>query len=136
MIVAAESKPKKLPNLSPLYQAIDKGNLHQVMSLIRRKQNPMARDINGDSCLHYAVTLHQFKILKYLIEEVQCPAGTDGWNETTVLHIAAQTNQLAVVRYLVESEHCKLDPTTEDLDGHSALHYACSGGDPSIVRYL
>lgn len=112
------------------------GNLKQVKKLIKRMKHPMTKDINGDCCLHYAALFHQFEILKYLIEEVQCPPNAEGWNGSTVLHLAAQTAQFNVVQYLVESKHCKLDPTIEDHNGHSALHYACSGGDCNIVSYL
>lgn len=125
-----------MPFLSPLHQAIFKGSLQEFKRLIKRKENPLAKDIDGNSCLHYAAQLHRFGILRYLIEEIQCPPGTKGWNGSTILHIAAQTKQFDTVQYLVESEHCKLDPTIENNNGHSALHCACQGGDLKTICYL
>ena len=136
MIMSAESEPKKLPAHSLLYAAVRDGNLEQVQTLIRNNENPMAKDYNDDSSLHYAVESGQVDILKYLIEEVECPPGTRGWHGSTILHIAAQTKQFDVVQYLVESEKCRLDPSTEDEYGCSALYYACHSGDVEIVRYL
>ena len=55
MIISAELKPKKLPLYSPLYRAVSMGSLERVKTLIvKEKENPMVKDINGDSCLHYA----------------------------------------------------------------------------------
>ena len=89
MILSAESKPAKLQMFSELYNAIQQGKLKRVKELIKENENPMDKDVNGDSCLHYAVEFSQFEILKYLIEEVECPPGTEGWNGCTVLHLAA-----------------------------------------------
>ena len=138
MISSSKLPGEELPltSPSPLYYAIKDRNLEQVKILIKNNENPMASDINGDSCLHYAVKAGQFDILKYLIEEVECPPGTEGQYGTNILHIAAAKKQFSTVRYLVESEKCKLDPTSEDEDGHSALHYACQGGNLDIVRYF
>lgn len=133
MIIKAEVKPKKLPFLSPLYNAINYGSLEMVRSLISSGGNPMEKDINGDSCLHYAAQSGQLEILKYLIEEVGCPAGTEGWFRKNVLHIAADAKDLPMVKYLVEAG---LDPNAEDENDCSVIQYACCSGDLELVCYI
>lgn len=99
MINAAEFKPKVLPFLSPLHDAIHWG----VRKLIKAGENPMEEDINSNSCVYYAAMLGKLEILKYLIEEVECPPGTEGWCGKNVLHMAAETNHLPMVQYLMQT---------------------------------
>lgn len=136
MLNEADLKLKELTELSPLYAAIEKGDLVLVKDLVKKNENPMSKDINGDSCLHFAVRSGQFQILKYFIEEIECPPGTKGWLGSTILDIAALTKQYSLVQYLIEHKKCNLDPTSLNDNKKCALHYACHGGNLEIVRYL
>ena len=135
MIIDAETKRKTLPFLSPLYEAISKGNLKRVKECIEKGNNPLEKDVNDETSLQYAVKFGKLDILKYLIDDVQCSPATKGWRGSTILHTAAETKQLSILTYLIED--CKQDPTAtlDDYDS-SPLSYACRGGDLTTVRYL
>lgn len=127
-------KPKKLPSFSPLYRAVASGDITIVKELINNNEDPNVKDINGNSCLHYAAIFGHLHILKYLIEECDCPSGTEGFFKTNVLHLAAFMRHLSMVRYLVESQN--LDPNVVDGFNNPVMYYAILGGDVHIVRYL
>lgn len=132
MIIEAEMKQKTLPFLSPLHEAVSKGNLERVKECIKQDNNPLEKDINDETSLHYAVRFGKQHILKYFIEDIQCNPATKGWRGSSILHTAAETKQLSILKYLIED--CKLDPTAI-LDS-SPLSYACRGGDLDTVCYL
>lgn len=134
MMASAELNREKLTHLSPLYIATLNGNLQEVKRLIEEGLNPLDKDINDDTLLHFAAIKGELDILKYLVEDVECNPAMQGFRGTTTLHAAAQGEQFTTVKYLVEQ--CQLDPIALDHVNWYPLHYACSGGDLEVVRYL
>ena len=133
MIITADLRRKVQPRFSPLHRAALAGDLDQLHLLLEekgegeRKANPLDRDVNNDTLLHFVAERGKLEVLKYLIEEVGCNPATEGYQGASVLHSAAAAEQLQVVKYLVED--CKMDPTNtfDDLN-QSPLVYACWGG--------
>ena len=120
---------------SPLCIAAISGNLQLTKQLISEGENPLDRDRNNNTVLHFAAISGNLDILKYLIEDVGCNPAMVSDNEAShLLHIATQCMQLEVVKYLVEQ--CQLDPSELDMKKRIPLTMACYAGDLKIVSYL
>ena len=130
-----EAKKHLISDLTPLCLAVSEENVSEVKRLIAEGENPYNQDVNGDTVLHYAAESGKLEILKYLIDEYECIATTEGWHGSTILHSAAAANQLPVMKYLIEK--CQLDPSSlEDNYCCSPLVYACRSGDIETCCYL
>ena len=73
-------------------------------------------------------------VAKYLIEEEEYNASIEGSIKQTPLHTAAQYGHLDVASYLLLQQ--KVEPCQVDRYNRNALHYACIGGNPDIVKLL
>ena len=134
MLTSARSERSILQYISPLYFATRQDNLQLVKQLIENGANPLDKDANDDTLLHFAALRGRLNILKYLVEDIGCNSATEGHNGGTTLHAAATTEHFHIVKYLVDE--CKLDPTTFDAFKITPLVYACRSGSLDIVRYL
>jgi len=73
-----------------------------------------------------------------LLETPPSSSGISYGNSSTLLHIAVAQKNLHVVELLVNKmvSMSKSLLDEQDIDGNSALHYACAYGTVSIVRFL
>ena len=60
----------------------------------------MAQDIYDNNALHYAVQHGHLDIVKFFIEELECPPDIIGQQNTTPLQMARHENHLVIVQYL------------------------------------
>ena len=135
MLTSAKSEQSELQFFSPLCIATLQDNLQLVKQLIENGANPLDKDANGDTLLHFAALRGRLNILKYLVEDEGCNSATEGHDGGTTLHAAAASKHLHIVKYLIDE--CKLDPTTLfDVFKITPLIYACRSGSLDIVRYL
>ena len=113
-------KHKQLEPLIPLYIATREGDLEEVKRMVKQGANPLDKDINDDTLMHFAAQCGSLEILKYLIEDVNCNPATEGQNGNTVLHTAAEDGQLSIIKYLVEE--CNVEVTLPDAEGFCNMH--------------
>lgn len=108
--------------LNELDEAIQKGNLNQVVSIIEKDSRPLnVKDITGRSPLHNATDLGHVEIIQYLVKQGADVNSKSTRTIRTPLHIAATHGNLEVVKYLV-SNGAKLN--VKDYDGNTPLHNA------------
>ena len=130
----SSAKKHKLPfTLLHIFTVL--GDKEQVKRMVEGGSNPLDRDINNNTLLHFAAACGSLDILVYLIEDVGCNPDTKGWRGTTALHAAAEEGQLLVMKYLIEDY--KMEVATTDSEGSFyPLDYACYRGNIEAVRYL
>ena len=135
MLISAKSERSELQFHSPLYIASQQDNLQLVKQLIDNGANPLDKDANGDTLLHFSALLGRLDILKYLVEDVGCNPATEGYRSGTTLHAAASTDHLHIVKYLIEQ--CQLDPAALSSKNLTPLVHACYNGSIiDVVCYL
>ena len=135
MLTYAKSEKYDLLRLSPVYIATVLDNLEFVKHLIEKNGvNPMDKDENEETLLHYAAMHGRLNILKYLVEDLGCNPATESSSRYTTLHAAAYAKQLHIIKYLIEQ--CGLDPSNESSFHYTPLSYVCSNGELKIARYL
>ena len=91
-------------------------------------------DNHGDTPIHLAAFHGHLQILRYYIEEKNCPKGCRNRYRNTPLHRAARQGHLDVVKYLVEEKEC--DPMCVCNWGRTPLHNACRHNKLEVVKYL
>ena len=98
--------------------------------------DPMCKDGEWSTPLHYAAEHGSLNVMKYLITKCHCdPMCKDrvGW---TPLHCAACYGSLNVMKYLITEFNC--DPMVTSNDGSTCLHIATAvmNKQYSIIEYL
>ncbi|XP_028395304.1 uncharacterized protein LOC114519378 [Dendronephthya gigantea] len=91
-----------------------------------------AKDTDGWTVLHSAVTEGTLEIVKYLVQKGADLNGKKT-NGSTVLHSAVAKGNLEIVKYLVEHDG---DVNGRDTDGWTVLHSAITDGTLEIVKFL
>lgn len=119
---------------SPLFIATMLDNLELVKELVEKGENPLDRDENNRTLMHFAAAQGRLKILRYLVDDRGCNPATGGSDNCDVLHIAVINGQIEVVKYLINQ--CKVDPSELDNLNNSALTYACYNGDIETATLL
>lgn len=76
MLTSASTERTKLLYFSPLYKATQQDNLQMVKQLIEKGENPLDKDRNDDTLLHFSASIGKLSILKYLVEDVGCNPAT------------------------------------------------------------
>ncbi|WP_310427105.1 protein kinase domain-containing protein [Chamaesiphon sp. VAR_48_metabat_135_sub] len=111
-------------------------DVNKVKSLLDRGVNPNAKDTNGSSLIHYAVTNNQVDIAKLLIDrgaDIHAHYGKDGH---TVLHLAVLHQDGEMTKLLLDR---KSDPNARDNFKFTPLHLAVlrkiTPYQPSIESY-
>jgi serine/threonine protein kinase len=98
-----------------------KHDVNEVKSLLDRGVNPNAKDANGSSLLHYAVTNNQVDIAKLLIDrgaDIHAHYSKDGH---TVLHLAILHQDGEMTKLLLDN---KADSNARDNFNFTPLHVA------------
>ena len=102
---------------------------------MKKKYNPLDKDVNGYTALHIAATYGKLELMRHLIEEEQLYPTVPGPKKVTPLIVAAGSGNLSIVKYLIEEQH--IDPSADrDEDGYLAIHRACQNSKLSVVQYL
>ncbi len=94
-------------------------DVNKVKALLDRGVNPNAKDANGSTLIHYAVTNNQVDIAKLLIDrgaDIHAHYGKDGH---TVLHLAVMHQDGEMTKLLLDH---KADPNTRDNFKFTPLH--------------
>ena len=137
---------------TPLHKAcLDDNNMDVVVYLVNAmSQHLPLKDVvscrgkDGHAPLHSAALYGQLKIIKYLINKLNCDpsiviTGEHHGRPTkcggrTALHHAAQNGHLHVVKFLIEDQHC--DPSHCSYKKTTPLHLAAQKGHLAVVQYL
>lgn len=115
-----------------LFDAVAKGDLKKIESLLKRGVNPNIRDKDGQTPLHNAAYLGHVAVAKLLLEHGADIHARDNANWTP-LHDAASGGHVDVVKLLLEHG---ADPNIKDKNGNTLLHWAAYKGYFDVARLL
>ncbi len=121
----------KLGN-TPLYNAIFAGQYLAVESLLKKKADIKAVNINGDAPIHRAAQTGNVKILELLLKSGAAIWTANAKGESPLAK-AASAGQLDAVKFLIEN---KAEVNTPDSKGDTPLHKAAVKGEKDIVKFL
>jgi serine/threonine protein kinase len=94
-------------------------DVNKVKSLLDRGVSPNAKDANGSTLIHYAVTNNQVEIAKLLIDSGADIHARYGKDAHTVLHLAVLHQDGQMTKLLLES---KANPNVRDNFSYTPLH--------------
>ena len=123
--------------LSLLLLAAERGDIQDIRRLIEQDGvDPCtgSEDSFRPNVLHLSCLKNPLRVVKYLIETVNCDPVCVDEAGCTPLHYACHGGHMPVVKYLIETVHC--DPMCVDSSGWTPLHAACSGGYVLVAEYL
>ncbi len=115
-----------------LFDAIAKGDLKKIESLLKQGVNPNIRDKDGKTPLHNAAYLGHVAVAKLLLEHGADIHARDNANWTP-LHWAAYKGHFDVARLLLERG---ADPTVKNRDGKTPLDLAKKAGYDGVVSVI
>jgi type 1 glutamine amidotransferase len=120
------------PRLSPLQQAILRGQEPIALALLEAGANPDQTDGSSRTLLHLAVERSLAEAATALLRRGAPPNELDriGW---TPLHHAAAEDKVPLVRALLAGG---ADPMARSARGGTPLHEAAASGGPAILRLL
>ena len=119
---------------TPLHNAAWSGDVDKVRELLEHaKYDVNCTDSNGWTPLHYACHKGHFDIVKMLISEFNSDINMQNVKGSTALMLAALGGHYNVVQALI-CDQCPLGGS--DKYGYTLLHYACKGGNASLVQTL
>jgi ankyrin repeat protein len=114
------------------FKAIENHNL-EIVKVFLSNVDIDAKDIYGETALHWAVIIGNKEIVKLLIERGVDINSQDGLFESTALHLAAQNRHLEIVESLL-SKGAKIE--TQNKYGRTALGIAAREGHKDVVELL
>ena len=129
------AKPLSVESQADLHDIVRYGDINQLRAALKKKYNPLDKDVNSYTALHIAALYGKLELMKHLIEEEQLYPTVQGRKKVTPLIVAAGNGNLSIVKYLIEKQ-C-IDPSADrDEDGYLAIHRACHKSKLSIVKHL
>lgn len=129
------SLPKFLGN-NLLFHAIAHCNIKDLIALLEDNEADInARNINGATPLHFAVTYQNPTILEILLKFKANPNLKEYYDvgECTPLHRAVELDNFDICRLLLDFG---ANPSIQCKKGFTALHYAARNGNIDIVQLL
>ncbi|HJZ24341.1 MAG TPA: ankyrin repeat domain-containing protein [Candidatus Babeliales bacterium] len=132
------------PELNPLFEAVYKGDIKQVKSLIESGTNPNITFTNNDkdeiTSLHIAVDRNHIEIATLLLEYEANVDGIDvdqeekNENQATPLHIAVGNNNIKMATLLIKyGAHINL---CNEIDSDTPLDMAAKQDNADMVKCL
>ena len=139
LLVSADYQQMSLEALEDKESSLHIAIVHRQIDVVKYLISecgcdPMCKDNNGWTCLHYAGACGSLNIMKYLITECKCNPMVTSKYGSTCLHIAILNKHIDVVKYLIIE--CGCDPMYKNNDGSICLHYAGQCGSLIIMKYL
>ena len=99
------------------------GNITITKYLISEANcNPLYKDYDGDTPLHYACGYGHLNITQYLISEKHCNPSLENEYGSTPLHIACKNGNVTIVQYLLSTG--KVDPLAKNKNDKTPVDYA------------
>jgi ankyrin repeat protein len=126
-------------NVTPLMWAMAANNyaIIQIINLLLNAgANLDARDIYGQTALHWAVQENALEAVEYLIDDHKMDVDDSNLYGSTPLHLAVEHGHGDMVRLLLSRG---ADVWATDLEGNTSLHIICESGNPTkehIMRML
>ena len=118
------AKPLSVESQADLHDIIRYGDISQLREALKKKYNPLDKDVNSYTALHIAALYGKLELMKHLIEEEQLYLTVQGPKKATPLIVAAGNGNLSIVKYLIEEQH--IDPSAgRDEDENRNLPDAC-----------
>ena len=93
----------------------------------------MSGESEIDECLK-AFEIHDKKRCLEMLLQLSSPAKVRGKLNQALLHLSARNGWYDVSELLTTKYLC--DPFSEDDNGYSVLHYACTSGNLDLVMYF
>jgi ankyrin repeat protein len=118
--------------LAELHDAAMKGDVERVRKLLKKGENPNARDEYGYTPLYWAAINGHVDVVRLLLEHGADPNIKNTYGNTP-LHWAALYGYVDVVRLLLEHG---ADPDARNDYGKTPLHEAADRGHLEVVRLL
>lgn len=121
---------------TPLHITASTGNLN-ILKLIATHEplpDPDLQTIQGQTCLHYAVSKNNYTVVEYLLKEMKASARIKDKKGQLPLHRAAAIGSQKMVQMLIEIG--KSPVNTIDSFGLSALHHALAEGHADVAIQL
>ena len=129
----------------PYFDIVKGGDLELFISFLRNRKDDEYEDFNvaetqdknGASALHWAAGCGHLHIVKFLIEQHECPPdekqrGKRSFRDRTPLHWACRNGHLPIVKYLVEDCSVNMDAVT--IDGTTGFCWSCWQGHKDVMR--
>ncbi|ONI17060.1 hypothetical protein PRUPE_3G135700 [Prunus persica] len=118
---------------SPLYLAIQAGDVRIVKCISQRYRSPRNLAVEGKSPLHAAILAKNKELLE-IISTMEFTINVKDEKGRTPLHYAASTGYLEGVRFFLDK--CPSDSNQADTSGFLPIHSASSKGYDKIVEEL
>ncbi|XP_077439985.1 espin-like protein isoform X3 [Vanacampus margaritifer] len=129
--------------------------LHQAIRAARAGDLPALRrlascgllsaavDAQGAGPAHHAARCGRLECLRFLVSEHELPPDGRAANGATPAHDAAATGHVRELRWLVDEAGCNVElthtdaePSCQDREGATALHFAASRGHSCVLERL
>ena len=125
-----------ITGITPLHPAAKSGDLNEVRKLLKSgKYHVDSTDSNGQTPLHYACAAGHLDMVRWLISNFKANMVAKDKNGCIPLMTACLYGWKDVALSLVTDHLCPLD-VKDDKIKKSVLHYACAGGNVSLVQSL
>ena len=108
-----------MTNRQPLHIAASSGRYDKIEFLLKRKQDPLVKDWDGNTFLHYAAMNDKYKVIEKFNTSI--PIDTQTKRGNTPLHVACSKGFKRTVRTLLK---CKAKANIKNNKGETALHVA------------
>lgn len=116
----------------PLFNYISDGNIEFIQSFIQAGADPLAKDSQGWTAMHYAASSGKIEVIKYFLSYLQLinAKSNDG---TTPLLIAAKKGTKEICEVMIKAG---ADPLAKNITLKTALHEAVENEKSDIVHLL